>query len=301
MLPNRGNGTFTLHVEAEDADGHVTRLGSRTITCTNATAQQPFGAIDTPSQGQTVSGNAFVNFGWALTPLPKSIPPDGSTITVYIDGVAAGRPVYNQHRADIADLFPGLNNSGGAIGVFSIDTTRLSNGVHTISWGVTDSAGRTEGIGSRYFTVQNGASLEPSSRTYSEPPSRTVVRTPVRTVVAEPLSPEPVFAQRGYGDGPGHLLSPDASGHRAIAIRERDRLVLHLGRGASPEETLRVFVQVGHELHPAPIGSSLDAQSGMFSWQPGVAFIGRHDLLFVRTRGDGSLTRIPVSVTLEAR
>ena len=48
----------------------------------------PFGAIDTPAQGGTASGSAFVNFGWALTPQPKSIPADGSTITT-IEGLAA--------------------------------------------------------------------------------------------------------------------------------------------------------------------------------------------------------------------
>jgi hypothetical protein len=32
---------------------------------------------------------------------------------------------------------------------------KLENGVHTISWVVTDDAGVSDGIGSRYFTVQN--------------------------------------------------------------------------------------------------------------------------------------------------
>lgn len=155
MLPNRGNGTYTLHVYADDAAGHSTLLGSRTITCTNATAIKPFGAIDTPGQGETVSGSAFVNFGWVLTPLPKSIPVDGSTITVYVDGVPVGHPVFNQYRADIAALFPGLANSNGASGAFILDTTKLANGVHTIAWVVADSAGAAEGIGSRYFMVQN--------------------------------------------------------------------------------------------------------------------------------------------------
>jgi hypothetical protein len=36
-----------------------------------------------------------------------------------------------------------------------IDTTKLANGLHTISWLVTDSAGVSEGIGSRFFTVNN--------------------------------------------------------------------------------------------------------------------------------------------------
>ena len=38
-----------------------------------------------------------------------------------------------------------------------IDTTTLTNGLHTISWVVTDDQGATEGIGSRFFTVSNGA------------------------------------------------------------------------------------------------------------------------------------------------
>ena len=37
-----------------------------------------------------------------------------------------------------------------------IDTTALSNGMHTIAWTVTDNLGSTEGIGSRYFRVSNG-------------------------------------------------------------------------------------------------------------------------------------------------
>jgi hypothetical protein len=154
MLPGQGNGTYTLHAYADDANGQSTRLGTRTITCANATSTRPFGAIDTPEQGATVSGT-YVNFGWALTPQPKIIPTDGSTITVYVDGVAMGHPSYNHFRSDIAALFPGLANSNGAVGAFHLDTTLLSNGLHTISWVVTDSAGASEGIGSRYFVVQN--------------------------------------------------------------------------------------------------------------------------------------------------
>lgn len=61
----------------------------------------------------------------------------------------------DRFRADIARLFPGLNNSNGAVGVFSLDTRTMTNGIHTISWVVRDNAGNAQGIGSRYFTVQN--------------------------------------------------------------------------------------------------------------------------------------------------
>ena len=154
FLPGSGNGSFTLHAYAYDAEARATLLGSRRITCSNASATIPFGTIDTPGQGQTVSGTV-VNFGWALTPPPASIPSDGSTIWVFVDGAPVGHPVYNQYRSDIATLFPGYANSGGAVGYYMLATSGLANGLHTIAWSVTDSQGRAAGIGSRYFWVQN--------------------------------------------------------------------------------------------------------------------------------------------------
>jgi hypothetical protein len=50
---------------------------------------------------------------------------------------------------------PGYTNTDGAIGYFQINTTTLSNGVHTLFWVVSDDHGRTDGIGSRYFSVLN--------------------------------------------------------------------------------------------------------------------------------------------------
>ena len=41
------------------------------------------------------------------------------------------------------------------MGYFLLDTTSLANGIHTIAWSVTDDPDRADGIGSRYFWVQN--------------------------------------------------------------------------------------------------------------------------------------------------
>ena len=167
FLPNGGNGTVVLHAIAMDETGHEVTLGTRTIYCDNAHAQKPFGAIDTPTQGGVATGSAFVNFGWVLTPQPNSIPTNGSTLSVYIDGVNVGRPVYNNYRSDIATLFPAYANSQGAVGYFYINTKNYSNGVHTISWMARDSAGNEDGVGSRYFTIQNAA----GSATANQPAS----------------------------------------------------------------------------------------------------------------------------------
>ena len=154
-LPGQGNGTYTFRVRAFDRDGHVSLLGTRTMTCANANATLPFGTLDTPSPGGVVSGTSYVVFGWALTPLPKTIPFDGSTIHVLIDGADIGAVDYNHFRADIQALFPGLNNTNGAVGYRILDTTTLRNGLHTISWSVTDNQGATAVIGSRFFLVWN--------------------------------------------------------------------------------------------------------------------------------------------------
>jgi len=153
MLPGGGNGLYRFSVYAEDLEGHVTPLGARTILASNATATIPFGNIDTPTSGQTVSGT-IVNFGWALTPQPAFIP-SGSTIDVLVDGVVVGHPTYGFARSDIDTFFPGFMNSGAAVGFFMLDTTTLTNGLHTIAWVVHDNLGGTQGIGSRVFFVDN--------------------------------------------------------------------------------------------------------------------------------------------------
>jgi hypothetical protein len=170
MLPGGGNGTVTFHADANDAAGNMVRLGSRMVNAANAASDLPFGTLDTPASGAAVSGTVPV-FGWALSPT-SLIPLDGSTIDVLIDDVVVGRPSYNLCRGtvgtspapgtcndDIATLFgtsyPNIAQGSGAIGVYMLDTTTLTNGLHTIAWRVTDGNGRTQGIGSRYFVVQN--------------------------------------------------------------------------------------------------------------------------------------------------
>ena len=156
MLPNQGNGVFTFYAYATNYAGQTTLLGSRSVTLANAASTAPFGSIDTPGQGETVSG-VIVNFGWALAKGTRRIPVDGSTIDVYVDNVLVGHPTYNNFRADIAAAFPGLNNSNGAVGYFVLDTRTLADGVHTIAWIIRDDAGEASGVGSRFFTVRNGS------------------------------------------------------------------------------------------------------------------------------------------------
>lgn len=195
FLPNLGNGTFRIHAYADDADGHTTLLGSRTITCSNNTAVAPFGAIDVPDQGAVVSG-VINNFGWVLTRGPALAYPPFGIVRVLVDGVDVGTPSGWTSRADLTALFPAATYPGvtNALGVLPIDTTRLTNGLHTIAWVVTANDGRAAGIGSRFFTVQNA--------------SGPVTASPGDQVVAPTTAPEVVIdtpsADAGF-DGPASL------------------------------------------------------------------------------------------------
>ena len=161
MLPNQGNGGVRIHVVAQDVEGRETLLGSRSIFGRNATATQPFGTIDRPAQGEIVAGHNYLNWGWALTPQPAMIPTDGSTIQVHVDGAPVGNVTYNLFRPDVSGAFPGLANTSGPIGYRAIDTTALAEGLHTVSWTVTDTLNASAGLGSRYFTVTNSADAQP--------------------------------------------------------------------------------------------------------------------------------------------
>jgi hypothetical protein len=155
FLPNHGDGTYVIHAVAKDTVGQQVTLGSKTITCDNANATRPFGTIDTPSQGGTAAGT-FRNWGWALTPMPNTIPHDGSTIEVWVDGVRVVTGVSaGLARPDIQAAFPGYNNTDTAVHYFDLDTTAYANGVHTIEWRAVDNMGNANGIGSRYFTISN--------------------------------------------------------------------------------------------------------------------------------------------------
>jgi hypothetical protein len=281
FLPNGGNGTFTLLAEASDAEGKTVTLGTKTITCDNANAVKPFGAIDTPTQGGEASGTDFSNVGWVLTPMPNSIPEDGSTINVYIDGVNKGHPTYNIYRSDIAGLFPGYANQDGAAGSFKIDTTKYADGVHTIYWTAEDSAGNSDGIGSRYFSIQNTSNRRGNPMWLPDSESRLPKNYSA-----------PVMVKTGYDPktDPNEYY-PDPGGFINIETRQMERIEIN-----DLPPSCRGYQLVGDQLRPLPIGSTLDAAAGAFYWIPGPGFIGQYHLVFFERGETGSGNRRDISV-----
>lgn len=261
-LWGQGNGSYVLHAVAFDQEGNATVLGSKSITVGNATSTKPFGALDTPAVGETVSG-AFWSFGWALTPNATpacTIPPNG--VQVSIDSGPLQPVTYGDMRSDIAAAFPGYTNSNGASGAFYLDTTTLTNGPHTIGWYVVDNCGRAEGIGSRFFTVQNGSAT-------------TAARANL--------------GSRAY--------MPAVSERRTLRIVPGERLEVPLPTSGGAYLGHQI---VNGTRRPLPLGASLDAAGGIFYWQPLAGFNGAYDLEFVSSFGDAVAVRVIVGSSVQA-
>jgi hypothetical protein len=311
FLPGGGNGRYTFYARATDKEGNVVTLGSKTITIDNKNAVKPFGAIDTPAQGGTASGAKFINWGWALTPQPKKIPTNGSTIDVVVDGVKIAKPNYNNYRSDIANLFPSYANSQGAIGYYYLDTTAYDNGVHTIQWIAKDNQGQGDGIGSRYFNITNTAGNRTSqsstqSGTNPIPPPGSKYLVNGSRLKATGLNfnthalreqefptdrTGPVFFRKGYDEySEFQPAYPTEDGTIVIEIAQSERLELHFF-SEKPHLTDPTGLPIDTPYYQPrtlnqselPIGSTLDITQGAFYWQPGAAFLGDYPLDFLTT------------------
>ncbi len=151
--------------------------------------------------------------------------------------------------------------------------------MHTIAWGVIDDHGAGQGIGSRYFTVANAGSVTPQQ------PSGWVPRESLAASVGAPAPAAGTIALRtGYDEaGAWTTLTPGPTGVFVVGGTELERLEIELG----PDVTAGAEL-VGTRREPLPIGSTL--ANGVFSWQPGVGFIGSYLLAFDRAGGAPPLT-----------
>lgn len=288
FLPGLGNGTFTISVYASDRDGHEALLGQRTITAANSTSVTPFGAIDTPGQGETISGTNYANFGWVLA--NGSIhadPPHGGTVTVVVDGAFVGSPGGWVARPDLSSLFPKAQFDGidNALGAFILNTAAYTDGLHTISWLVVANNGQAAGIGSRYFNTQNGNNL-----TLTDSASAGLGRTAGDIAALDRSSG--VRATRNGSVRPASTIAADPTGLRTVYGRHLERVVVDASlAGAHQYEAYHV---VDGTLRALPAGASFDASRGVLYWQPGLGYVGDYDFVVVR---DGK-SRIPVRVVL---
>lgn len=282
-LFNGGNGTFTLHAFAYDVTGRGVTLGSKTIVVSNVTSVKPFGNIDTPTNGATLSTTDNLinhwNFGWALTPNASPactiVTASGSPLRGVFVAFDSGplQPVtYGDLRTDIAGLFPGYTNSNGAGGAYFINLSSLTAGSHNLGWFVVDNCNRAEGIGSRFINVVKSDTLGTVENTAA-----------ALAAIPEPVAIEtaPVTVRRDFTDETAS--SPNPEGVRIVHFKVGERVEVTLPK----IELARYegFQVVNGERRALPVGSSFDPTSETFFWTPAPGFRGSFDLEFVTVPG----------------
>lgn len=284
-----------------------------TITLDNDNITTPFGTIDTPSQGGTTSGvfanfgwaltpdtNTTADGSDILMPLT------GATMRVFVDGTPVGTVTYNLCRGSVGSSVPAgvfcdddvanafgnatpqpalttrfsnptrfrnLDSGRGAIGLFQLDTTSMQNGMHTIAWGVTDSAGRASGLGSRTFVVAN-----------STPDVPVVASSPAVSTVDGSVK-----GQHGFDPRAAFIdIVPGADGERRVLVGVPDRLALRFGGAISD-----AYLEVNGARAALPVGAFLDVDTSTLSWTPAAGFLGDYRLVVVM---DGQPTAVTVTV-----
>ena len=167
-----------------------------------------------------------------------------------------------------------------------------------------DNQGAVEGIGSRFFTVSNGAGALTAvgdGLTAVRPtfvPRQSLGWSSQRRLDVDiesiSLDDSAMVGRRGWDlNAPLRAFEQGASGRTIIRSEEVNRVELQLGKGWHEG-----YLRTSEGLVALPVGSRLDGDTGVFTWAPGVGFVGTYDLLFVRWDGMRAVARREVRVIL---
>jgi hypothetical protein len=104
------------------------------------------------------------------------------------------------------------------------------------------------------------------------------------------VNPSTLAGRRGFDlDAPWRTYQANAHGQVVVHGEELDRFELAVGAA-------RGYLRTPGGLRPLPIGSRLEAATGVFTWQPGVGFVGAYEFVFV-----GEASRRDVRIVLHPR
>ncbi len=146
-----GPGAHTITIRSGDLFGQVVNIAEMPVnfSCDEDLGNEnSFGLIGYPGNGLTYFGTIETR-GWALD--WEGI----SSIQVYIDGALQGLATAGISSPGVNAQYPGYPESTIANWSFFLDTTRLSNGRHSINVVVVDDTGATTLIGERDIQIGN--------------------------------------------------------------------------------------------------------------------------------------------------
>ncbi len=147
---NYTSGDHSLFLRVTFSDTTEQDYGQVTVSVDPTRNQAPFGELEMPGENQPMNG-VYPMTGWAL---------DDSEIAkmeLMVDGLIVGPVNGGIHRPDIAYRFPSHPGADRAGFIRMLNTTELTNGVHTVAIRLTDNEGLVKVIGRRFVQTFNTA------------------------------------------------------------------------------------------------------------------------------------------------
>ena len=148
-------GSHTVTVSATDTDS-TPDTGSASVTIVVAGTPPPAPPsvfIDAPKAGSTVSGTVSI-VGWAIDNT-SSVGTAIGSVQVAVDGAKVGNATYGSSRPDVCAAYPGRPGCPNVGFSYSLDTTKLTAGIHALTVTATDSDSKPDsGSSTLYVTVQ---------------------------------------------------------------------------------------------------------------------------------------------------
>lgn len=163
------NGEHTVHVVVTTQDNRSYEVGRRTIVVDNTINQAPFGDVDIPGRDYVYdAAGSFPVSGWVADT-------DGiDRVEVVVDGAVMQSAVYGDPRPDVGNAFPDFPAAYFSGFVAHMDSTRLLDGIHTLSVRAIDRLGFPRVIAQRTIQVFNSTNnLRPFG--YLDEPQRDAV------------------------------------------------------------------------------------------------------------------------------
>ena len=157
------DGKHTLAITGTTTTGQSSTI-STTFTIANLTSSNPLHLdIDVPRKQSAPFSGAATFAGWAVAD-------NGSiaSVQIYVDGVARGTAQYGASRPDVCAAYPNRAGCPNVGWTFSLDTTTLTNGAHTVEADAVSSTGEHATIGSS-FTVANSFAGNPITISIDQP------------------------------------------------------------------------------------------------------------------------------------
>ena len=147
---NYTSGDHTLFLRVTLSDTTEQDYGQISVTVDPTRNQAPFGELEMPGEDQPMNG-VYPMTGWALDDS------EIAKIEVLVDGLIVGPVNHGIHRPDIAYRFPAHPGADHAGFIRMLNTTEMTNGVHTVAIRLTDNDGLVKVIGRRFVQTFNTA------------------------------------------------------------------------------------------------------------------------------------------------